>query len=133
MIEILFALVFAGSGDVDCSIFNDGIRTHEEVLEICAEFEEDYNWEPPPYEDDYPHDCLAYWLYEPWTTWEEMGAICLAGYASEGGSGSSYEVQAGDLSLWSISQKYGIPFGALLDANPSNPDLIRVGDRINLP
>ena len=120
MIEILFALVFAGSGEPDCIIFDDGVRTHEEIMEACREFAEGYVWEPPVYAEP---------VTECWTQWQ----FGLVDDCPVGGSGASYVVRDGDLSLWSISQKYGIPFGALLDANPSSPDLIRVGDRINLP
>jgi len=133
MIELLFSLaLLLGPGPwdydevplIDCVIFADGIKSHEQVMAECIEYAEGYEWDTPIYEDDYPHDCTAY------QSWEEIAAECDA-YLGLSQS-SSYTIQDGDLSLWSISQKYGIPFGALLDANP-NSDLIRVGDRINLP
>ena len=130
MIELLFALVLGsanlGSGDIDCLFLQDGTKTWEELIIECQEFQDGYVWTPPPYEEDYPHDCT---VYQPW---EAMAADCDAWLASLR-VGSSYIVQDGDLSLWSISQKLGISFGALLDVNPVNPDLIYVGDVINLP
>lgn len=124
MIELLFALVFSVSGDFPCDYLYDGVRTYEEIIELCKEANDNYDWELPIYENNYPHDCT---VYQPWEAIAEECDTRLVG------SGASYVVQDGDLSLWSISQKYGIPFGALLDANPVDPDLIRVGDRINLP
>lgn len=129
MIELVFAfMALVSGGDVECSIFWDGVKTWNEVIEECKEFQEGYDWEPPIYENDYPHDCFIYSVGQPW---EDLVEDCLAGFEAEGYG--SYEVQDGDLSLWSISQKYAIPFGALLDANPAHPDLIRVGDVIRLP
>lgn len=52
------------------------------------------------------------------------------------GDSGGYTVQQGDLSLWSISIKLDIPFGALLDANYDQPMLstcLRVGDQVRLP
>ncbi len=130
MKKLLIALVLAagvtlGSSvsaqAIDCIIFDDGIRTHEEIMEACREFAEDYVYEPPDYEVDFDDMPLWWHLYD-------LGLI-----DEEPSQASEYEVQDGDLSLWTISQKLGVSFGALLDANPDSPDLIRVGDRINLP
>lgn len=132
MIELAFVFAaLVSGGDIECSIFQDGTKTWAEVIEECQEFADGYDWEPPPYEQDYPHDCFIY--QQVGQPWEEVVEDCLAGYEAEGFG--SYAVQDDDLSLWSISQRYGIPFGALLDANAHLPDvnLIRVGDRINMP
>ncbi len=49
------------------------------------------------------------------------------------GSGSSYTVRSGD-SLWSIAQRNGIPFNALLDANGMTRETkLRVGQSLVLP
>lgn len=106
---------------IDCIIFDDGVRTQAEIMEACRDFAEDYVWEPPDYEVDFDDMPLWWHLFD-------LGLI-----DEEPSQASEYEVQDGDLSLWSISQSLGIPFGALLDANPNSPDFIRVGDTINLP
>ncbi len=125
MIEILLSLaLLLGPGDyddvplIDCVIFADGIKSHEQVMAECQEYAETYVWDEPVYDEP---------VTECWRAWQ-FGLVetCEA-------SGNAYTVQDGDLSLWSISQKYGISFGALLDANPENPNLIRVGQTIALP
>ncbi len=121
----------SASTKVDCLFLQDGTMTWEELVIVCQEFIDGYNWDEPPYEIDYPHDCS---IYSVGQSWEDLVEDCLAGYEAEGFG--SYAVQDGDLSLWSISQRYGISFGALLDANAGqleNVNLIRVGDEIRLP
>lgn len=101
---------------IDCAIFDDGVKSHEEVLEICAEFDEDYHWEGIT-EHQPVSEC-----------WKQYDALLVES------CDSTYTVSDGDLSLWTISQKLGISFGALLDANSEgSPDLIHVGDVIILP
>ena len=117
-LAVTASALLSGGGDVDCTIFSDGIKTYEEVIEECQEFADGYDWEPPVYEEP---------VTECWRQWQ-FGFVS----SCESG-GTTYTVQDGDLSLWSISQSLGISFGALLDANPTDPDLIHVGDVIYLP
>lgn len=50
-----------------------------------------------------------------------------------GNYGNTYTIQAGD-TLWSISQKLGIPLHHLVKANPNiNPNNLQVGQIIYLP
>ncbi len=51
------------------------------------------------------------------------------------GGGNYYQVQNGDLSLWTISFKLDIPFGVLLDLNWDEPGLsecLMIGDWVRI-
>jgi len=119
-LAIAASALLSGGNDIECVIFQDGTMTHEEVMTECREFAETYEWEAPVYDEP---------VTECWTMWQ----FGLVDECPVGVNNGSYTVQDGDLSLWTISQKLGISFGALLDANSGDADLIRVGDHINLP
>ncbi len=107
---------------VECAAFGPTTTPEEraETLQKCHDFFEFYDYEEPDYGTTFISDC-----------WKQYDAGFVS--ACDDG-GSTYVVSDGDLSLWTISQRLGISFGALLDAyQGDNPDLIRVGDSINLP
>ena len=128
LLTMVFAAAALGGGsDIECVIFQDGTKTHEQVMEECRAFAETYDWEAPEYEvafEDFP---ISWHLFD-------HGLISSVDGVSD--SGSTYTVQDGDSSLWSIADKLGVSFGALLAANSGpglDPDLIRVGDVVSLP
>jgi nucleoid-associated protein YgaU len=56
-----------------------------------------------------------------------------SGLETEAGKDRSYTVQPGD-TLWSIARRFGIPLGALVQANPGiDPDRIYPGQVIAIP
>ena len=79
---------------------------------------------------------LPQWIIELWKneTIDTYGE-CPTSQDKRESAATHYTIQRGDLSLWEVSQRLGIPFGSLLDANSSmeNPNLIRIGDMIRLP
>ncbi len=63
-----------------------------------------------------------------------LAPIPALAHGNDGGA-NYYQVQKGDLSLWSISFKLDIPFGVLLDLNWYEPGLsecLMIGDWVRI-
>lgn len=126
IVATILAIILLGwsvPDGVECAAFGptDTPENKAATLEARHEFFEFYDWDGIT-EHQPVSEC-----------WKLYAALLVTSCDDQSGA---YVVQDGDLSLWSISARLGISFGALLGANSGpglDPDLIHVGDVINLP